>query len=52
MLTTLFTVITIIANCITVFSVVSNLSIFISNHTVEVNILRAIGFPKRTIYLA
>ena len=52
MLVLLFTVITVIANLITVFSVISNLSIFVSNHSVEINILRAIGFTKRHIYIA
>ena len=52
MLVLLFTVITVIANLITVFSVISNLSIFISNHSVEINILRAVGFTKRHIYIA
>lgn len=48
----LFLVITVIATLITAFSVVSNLSIFITNHTTEINILRAIGFTTRQITVA
>ena len=52
LLSTLFLVITIIANLITVFSVVSNLSIFIESHNKEINILRSIGFTKLQITIA
>ena len=49
MLEMLFLVITIIASLITVFSVISNLSIFIEQHAVEMNILRSIGFTSRQV---
>lgn len=49
MLEMLFLVITTIASLITVFSVISNLSIFIEQHAVEMNILRAIGFTARQV---
>lgn len=48
----LFLAITIIANLITVFSIVANVSIFVEQHAVEIDILRSIGFTSRQVFWA
>lgn len=47
-----FMIITIIANCITVFSDIASSSIFINHHTIEIAILRSVGFTTGQVYLS